>query len=45
MRVEVFEHGAGVAESIAKGAKEPRFARILHVEDYRYGVVLGVHFG
>jgi len=41
--IEISEPGVGVAESIAKGAKEPRFARILHVEDYRYGVVLGVH--
>jgi hypothetical protein len=45
VRVEVFEHGAGVAESTANGAKDSREARLLFVKNYRYGVVLGVHFG
>ena len=45
MLIEVFEPGVGVAESTSKDANQPRFARILLVKDYRYGVVLGVHFG
>jgi hypothetical protein len=45
VRVEVFQYGVGVAESILKGPKEPCFVRIQLVEDYRYGVILGVHFG
>jgi hypothetical protein len=45
MLIEFFKHGVDVAERISKGAKEPCFGRILFVKDYRYGVVLGVHFG
>lgn len=45
MLIEFFESGVGVAESISKCANEPRFVRILLVEDYRYGVVLRVNFG
>ena len=44
MLVEVFEPGVGVAESISKNANKPCLMRILFVENYRYGVVLGVHF-
>lgn len=45
MRIEVFEYGVVVAEGISNRAKEPRFVRVLCVEDYRFGVILGVHFG
>jgi hypothetical protein len=45
VRIEVFEYGVVVAEGISKGVREPCFARILSVENYRYNVVLGVHFG
>jgi hypothetical protein len=44
VRVEVFKYGVGIAEGISKRAKEPRFVRVLFVEDYRYGVILGVNF-
>jgi hypothetical protein len=43
--IEFFEPGVGVTESISKGANEYCFVCVLFVEDYRYGVVLGVHFG
>jgi hypothetical protein len=43
--IQFFESNVGDAKSISKSAKEPCFLRILLVEDYRYGVVLGVNFG
>jgi hypothetical protein len=44
MHVEIFVYGIGVAEGISKGVKEPCLVRVLSVEDYRYGISLGVQF-